>query len=672
MVTVTMGYVGSIKVGLDQKMQQARRQWDICRVPRLLRSVVSVVLAMGLGLGFAGAANAAPAATTAAKPKTTSGSTDLPYTLGIRGANGQSRVQVTIPQGSAATRLTGTLKANYNLPGKVILTANGRKIAEVNAQTGGAIDAALNPGDVTEGVLPIAMSVKLESDKDCFADDNAVATLTGAKVDFTIPAVAPKNIGAFLSPGLDSYTVVVPADPSKAEQQAGLDAVSALTYRYPAPTVVNFASTNRPTAGDILNRVIRLSETAGATGNSVALDKAGQLVITGGRTGIDDAAIALGDANTNALQSNSATGLTRPAAFAVKSGSMSLAKFGTDPISLVGVGRSEATVAVNQPAFGQSLEKIQLNLRGSMTPVPAGGQGRVDFVWNGTLLASLDMAKESAIDLPLTIDQELLRRNNALSIQMSYTPPGASCSPVGLGARADIDTEQSTVEGIGGDSLAPGFDRFPQTLASGLPFATGTAQMSSAQATAAGALVSSLQSATPTQQLTLNVMDFQSFAQAGAAGVLVGSSLEQAQQLNAEVTVGSTIEIGPEGNRFSFSQDEPLAVLAAYADGDRNLILLSGQGRTADQQAANAALATELAQYANRPPQRWLALPGEALSMGPTKVPTELQISPPTDSSGISPILVGAIALGLLLILLVAWLWWRPKGEAPPVPGTEA
>lgn len=190
----------------------------------------------------------------------------------------------------------------------------------------------------------------------------------------------------FLSAGLDSYTIVVPASPSKAEQQAGLDAVSALTHRYPSPTAIRFAATNAPVAGDFLNRVIRVSETPDAAGNSVVLNKAGQLVITGGGTGIDQAAIALGDANTNALQSSSATGLTHPPAFTVKAGSISLAKFGADLVSLTGVGRSEAVVAINQPAFGQSVERIQLNLRGNMTPVPTGGQGRVDFVWNGTWL----------------------------------------------------------------------------------------------------------------------------------------------------------------------------------------------------------------------------------------------------------------------------------------------
>lgn len=166
-------------------------------MPRLLRSVTPALLVAGLVFSFAGTASGAPLAATAAKSKTTTGTAELPYTLGIQGANGQSRVQVSIPQGGTATRLTGTLKAAYNLPGKVILTANGRKIAEVNAQTGGDVNSALKPVDLVDGVLPIVMSVKLESAKDCFADDNAVATLTSARVAFTIPAVAPTNIGAF-------------------------------------------------------------------------------------------------------------------------------------------------------------------------------------------------------------------------------------------------------------------------------------------------------------------------------------------------------------------------------------------------------------------------------------------------------------------------------------------
>ncbi len=75
-------------------------------MPRLLRYVTPVLLVAGLVVSFAGTASGAPLATTAAKSKTTTGTAELPYTLGIQGANGQSRVQVSIPQGGTVTRLT--------------------------------------------------------------------------------------------------------------------------------------------------------------------------------------------------------------------------------------------------------------------------------------------------------------------------------------------------------------------------------------------------------------------------------------------------------------------------------------------------------------------------------------------------------------------------------------
>jgi len=189
---------------------------------------------------------AVPIAAVAAPDGTTT-RTDLPYTLTIKGANGTAQTDAQIPEGTTPISLSATVTSTYTTAGTINVSINGRSAATVDSRTGGAIEIPLEPTDVTDSGIPLGLSTRLESDKNCFAEDNAVASLVNTSVTYEL--ATPKDIatiGDFLSPGIPQYTVVVSPQASNAAQAAALNAVAALSHSYGPPTKVALVSTDSP------------------------------------------------------------------------------------------------------------------------------------------------------------------------------------------------------------------------------------------------------------------------------------------------------------------------------------------------------------------------------------------------------------------------------------------
>lgn len=623
--------------------------------PRLLTLPFLALLALLVGVAAPAAAEPIPGL-----PETTVG---LPFTLSVQGANGRSEVLAPVPDGANPLRLTGEITANYNYPGTVTVDIGGRRAAEVDAMKGGPVDIALEPGDLVDGALPVTMLVRLTSEEDCFADDNASATLKDARLTYQYPATPPDTVGTFLSPGILRYTVVVSPDAGTAAQSAALNAVSALTLRFPSPTVVDLQVTDTAPEASFQERVVVIEEAPGTT--LTVAD--GTLTVAGEGDGLTSAAAALGSDNLDLIDQVEASDVTASPQFEVRNDPVSLAELGIATWQTAGIGKHSADIGINQPAFGQQLEALTVALTGSVTPVPEGGQGRVDFLWNGLLLDSVTMAETSALKSTLKIPADLLRRDNTLTLQMSFIPPGGKCFPRGIDGRVDIDTAGSTVTPKAGTSVPPGFERFPQAFGAQVPVTLEPAG-DDAALRQAGLLVAALQSS-GSQQFTYQVADEGSGAESQDAGIVVGESSSTATEFKAPLQDSTLTSLGQPDQVFAAALTEPFAGLQAFAGDGRDLVLLNAFG---DEQTS-APLATALAGYANQPPLRWSKLEKQVVVMGTDEVAVTSSYTQPAQPDKTRTLLIATIVgFALVALAVLLWLWRRPRGEAEPPPGAAA
>lgn len=635
-------------------------------------ALAAVLVAAPLALTTVTPALAADSATVSVAP--------LPYTPAIRGAGGQSSVIVTLPTGGVPSRLTGTIRSTYDHDGDIVVTVNGRRAAQVPAREGGDVDAALTDDDISNGQIVIGMYADLVPTEDCFVDQNSTASLVGGSIGYSHPVEAPTTIGGFLSNGLSSVTVQVGANASPQEQAAALDAVAALVHRFRPPTVVRLVASDAQPTGDFLRRTVLVQAAMDtATDTSSDAPKGGRLEVVGGEflrvtappDELASTTVALADPALALAQVPSLDHVTGTADWAPVTGPSTLAALGVAPVSLSGVGKVTAVVGVGQPAFGGSLSGLTMTLNGVITPLPPGATGRVDFLWNGVLTASRDMTDDTALSQTLDIPAEQLQRDNTLSIELSYVPATGKCTPPPLPARLDIDPRLSTVKPTFGTSVGPGFQRFPQVLGAVVPVAFGPAGTTPQLVQQAGDLVSGLAAATP-EQLVTSIVSVDTIANGDGPGLVLGADGALTQRLEAPYSVGGVVEVRDTTSSFTAELTGPLALGQAFAQGNRDLVLLGPIPDSAGSPAL--ALTDDFGRRVATDPARWSALTGRIMALGATGQLEEIPLPPPP-TAGIntaSLLTIALIATGLLIACVIVWSWLRPKDPPPPMPGAPA
>ena len=653
---------------------------------RLRRGAFATVAAVML-LGMSGAAWAAGEVPNSAAVA----STGLPYVLSVKGGGGSSSVAVTLPDSATPIVFDASVRSTFTYDGTIVVTINGRRIAQVPARTGGPVHAVASADDVSQGLVVIGMYVQLAPQADCFVDSTSTATLADARLTYSHPVTPPTTIGTFLSPGLSTLNVQVGTKAGPAEQQAALDAVAALVHIYPVPTVVRLRVSDEPPKDDFLNRTVIVqatptttpasgssaspAATASTAGGTLEVRSDGVLYLTGPASTLSGTAFALADPALSLFEGRRLDHVVGTPDWAPATGKASLASLGAGNLSMTGVGTLQSVVAIDQPAFGATLSAVQINLAGVITPLPEGASGRVDFTWNGTLIDSIGMSSQTDLNPQINIPAAQLRRNNQLGIQLSYVPTSGKCTPQPLAARLDIDSSQSYVTPTFGDSVPPGFERFPQVLGSTVPVGIGSAGDPAALLAQAGDLVAALESSTP-EQLSVNLMSAAEFESAGVPGVLVGAAASDTETLGAPLTVNDLISVGDPAPRFSAALPGPLALSQAFSHDKRDVVILgpipsdltSAAGKAALQ--LNAQFAEQVATGAGR----WSQLTGQVVSMGATG--QLQQIALPTQASqstsARSFVIVGLIATAFLIIALIVWSRTKPKSEAPELPGASS
>jgi hypothetical protein len=604
------------------------------------------------------------------------GATPLPFTPTIRGSNGQTVVSVTLPPGAQPIRLTGRILSTYTEPGDIIVTAGGQTIASVPATEGGPVNAAIPAEAVDDGVVVIGMQVRLEPSDDCRVDEGASATFADALLTFQRDLAPPTTIGGFFSPGVNGYVVQLPAEPSAEETLAGLNAVAALEHRVQRPTTVTLVVGE---VGEVEpdTRYVRIGEDPAAEpadAGTLTLESDGTLTVSAASSALLPTVLSLDEPALGLLTVATLTNVAGTADWSPVVTTTTLQEFGVGPISFTGVGTASIPIGISQPAFGGTLQGLGVDLVGVATPIPDGGAGRIDFLWNGVLVASREMTQETDLDVSLSFAPEQLLRDNVLTVEGTYYPPGGSCKLRPLPARFDIDTRLSTLTPTFGTSVGPGFERFPQAFGATIPVAFGPAGEPARLIEQAGDLVSGLASLSP-EQLTVSVVPLATALDSSSPALVVGADEAVTQQSGAPLVVGTVVVLrdADEDDRAQGQIVGPLAVAQAFAAGGRDLILLGPLPTDggSDAGAVAAGLTSDLALEVATGQSRWAALTGEVMVLGATGQLANIPV-PDTTATGPSTAslaLVFGIATAIIVVGLILWSLNKPKTPAPPLPG---
>lgn len=597
------------------------------------------------------------------------GTTTLSYDLTITGEHGVSNIAIPLAEGALPTGFSGKINSTYDTPGVIEITVSGRIVASVDAMTGGMVSFPLTAEDMNKGFVTLTMLAKISSPTGkCFANTLSTATLKKGTLSYTYPTFGPTTIGKFLSEGVSSYTVTIPKNPTVYETQAGLDAVAALTYRYASPTKIVLLATDETPAHNYMNRILRIKQND-ENNNIMTVDKNGMMLVRGGPSTLSPATIALADPNTDLLQNSTATSVSASPQFE-KTSQLSLDKLGNAPVSLIGIGQLQTVLSVNQPMFGQQVNEISINLKGANTPLSLGADGRIDLLWNGVLTKSISMLNKTIIDETLVFRSEDIQRDNGLTIMMSYTPASGKCSQSSLPARLDLNMKKSKVTIKNGNGVPAGFQRFPQAFEGNIPVVFNNVTDFNPQSIKnAGNLVASIQSA-GNQQLVTEILDEKTFESRNRGGLLVDADNALTKELKAPITSDGNTAIGPDGKDFQ-ADTGSFGSLQAFNNGKHDIIILSGIASNSYEQTIADTRAAILATYVNTPPHRWSTFSGQGLLLGNSRTPmvVDIPVLTPQATKASTFIVVGIIGIFFIIIILLVWLWKRPKGSPPPLPG---
>ena len=559
----------------------------------------------------------------------------IPYTLAVQGPYGTAEVTVPIPDGTRPKRFTGKIKSEFTTPGRFLIKINDSTRKRIPIR-GGRFTVPVRTRDVRDGAVKIALQVRLRPTRDCLRDDDSQAVIRNARLVLNRRPPQPRTLADFLSPATEHFVVTVPRQPSPPEQEAGLDAVLALRHLLGVGHTITLRTTDRPPATTAKRRVVVVDEDG--SGSSVLAVRAGRLFVTGSPDEVTKAAISLSDPNITLLKVRSVTNLAGTADYNPAPASTTLEGLGITPQALKGIGTLSSTFTIPQAAFGQPISELVMNLRGAVTPVTAGQQGRVNIRWNDQLVLSQTVTDSSSMTLNFTVGAGSLFAANYLQTDFEYLPGGGDCRAP-LPGELQIDPVASTVKASFGDSAQPGFQRFPQSFPEQIPVSFGLkaqpALRNAARILDAAASVSPL-------QYTVEVLD-KPTRRPGA--LVTGATNTQAQDLGAPLPDQQNLA------KFAAGRSTPYAALQAFNGGGDDLIVLSAEPTKAAQALANWPAAQRAG---------WAGLTGQVYVKASDSGAPQAFETPNTVPNKQRTQLIAAAALTVaLLIGLMVWLRWR-------------
>ena len=600
----------------------------------------------------------------AAAPARAEGETftdQVPLSLTVTGPNSSSSTSIPVLPGLTPVSLTATIVGGTgptSYEGSYTLRS-GTAFASVSAQTGGPVTLNLSPDIAKDGVIPLTLTSEILRPDGCPDDTEAIASVDSAVVTYSGIAATPTSLADFLNPAVTSIWLRSSDDAVAFTAPAMLQAASALGYAYPRAAI----STSDPGQTGPRARIIDFVPGAGDV--VAVVDSTGDvptLVLTGDPAALVPAAIALQSPEIELAAGTDTTQDLAQAGQAPDNLTLTWADIGSSTPALTGLGTQSATIFVAQSRFGQPVEKLDVTINGTNIPTPEGATAYVSLFIDDQLYASSQLSNSDRFSLTATVTPERIKRTTKITVQMVASPAGGLCTSPSFPARVDLDAVTSTISATPGQSLDPGFDRFPQTLRHSFPvaFAKGITPADVGNAVTVVASVSRQE----TSPLLISVPSASEFFDSKLSGLLVNAGPEESARLDAPLVFGATrapVTVPP---LFTVTTDTPYAAFEAFDQNGRDVLML-GSFNGGDS-AVGQALQSVITDFLAPAPDGWFETSGgDLLVATETSGPTLLdltQVPPPPASAATpgSPWWVWLLAvLGIAVLVGLGWTMVR-------------
>lgn len=596
--------------------------------------------------------------------------------LSVTGAIGTDSTSVPVLPGLVPVSLRTKLEV-----GSVPLGPNGGYLLEAGDQTA-VIDSTeatditipLSEASIRDGAVPVTLIARFLDDLGCAnanISDGVVARVNEAVITYSGAPENPTTPADFFSFAVREITLVTAADQVPFTANAVLQAAATLGTEYPRAAIsVGEAKDAGPYA-----RIVEFIPAAGPV--QVTVDAVGatpRLVLSGDAALLVPAAAALGSADL-ALATEPESGALAQTGAAPTPLTLRWSDVGAQAPVLEGLGRVSQAVTLSQTRFGGPISELDISISGTYIPVPSNASATVSLLVNDRLVASERLGEDYVYSLTGKVGPEDMSRNTQVKVQLDSNPIGGDCRSATYVPRADIDANASTFTATPGQSLPPGFERFPQVLRGELPvaFAKGPNPADLSNAVDIVASVSRLEVDAP----AVSVISIEEFTSASQAGLLVNAGPEESTALGAPLPYEPARSPVSSDPSFTVTVERPFAAFEGFVHSGRDIIMLGAF--PADDVPRAAELQAELAQAITPAPDGWFGLTGDVMFIGETPrtaadgtlEPTFLGVnSPPVGEAvevedaggGVETWLWVAGLLVLLLAVVGVILWLLSRG----------
>ena len=533
--------------------------------------------------------------------------------LSVSAVVGQSGQQLAVPvaAGLEASHVRASIAVSGRPAGTVVISVRGRVLLEARAEAALSLDAALRKEDVQDQQLVLGLEY-LPATRDVCALASTTATLSGISVDTAGNETVPRTVGEFFGPAVTAVLIPVPENPP-ADVSAGiLGAAAAMANRYPdadTSTVAASGLEDRAAALPAGARIVSVVQDSGlATTKLGSVAGHPQLTLSGHGDELRNSALALASDHTALADDATVSGMTT-AMPAGQGLTQTVADLGAQNVKLSGYGTQETYLGVSQSQFGGTVSAWTVHLRGTHTAIPDGGKAELSVYWNDYLLSSRTLDGDS-FEVNAEVPKGQLQARNGLRLRLAALPAGGDCTgPAGImPMELTLDTTESFLTGVRGQSVAPGFARFPQVLGESLPVAFDSGASAQANTLNAAALVVSLQH-DAAELLQVRLADTNALMESSDSGLVVGATPATADRLSAPLRLAEFRTVGAGTLQYGVGTTAAYGVLEAFEHGGRNVLMLGGWGPGADAgRDAAGALQGSLAGYVLSHPGGWAAL----------------------------------------------------------------